>query len=72
MVLLQAAWDPFAGTLGARGGNAAWGASSFDSTLGFPGEAPPPSQNLHGPAGPPSGRQMVGSSLSGPTRTGGF
>jgi hypothetical protein len=51
MVLLQAALDPFAGILGARGGNAAWGASSFDSTLGFPGEGPPPPKIFMAPLG---------------------
>jgi hypothetical protein len=42
IVLLQAAVGPVARTLGARGGNAAWWASFFDPTRGFPGEGPPP------------------------------
>ena len=39
---LEAALGPFAGTLGARGGNAAWWDSFFDPTRGFPGEGHPP------------------------------
>jgi hypothetical protein len=72
LVVIEAAQDSFALTLGSRGFNAPWWASGFDATLGFPGGGTPcPCPCVHAPPGLPTGRRLALEGLSRSPRAGG-